>query len=259
MPPSSKNILRAVVLIWFAVLLAACEPSIPPRSPAVLTINFTPPLKPFGAVFQTCTHMQPGLSLLVNELSIEHIDSLPSDIILTWGESTISNREPYQTGSEELVFIVNRENPVNSITAGQLDGLLSGKTELWGGLLQPACADCPADSVENPLSESPVELWTYPSGDESLSALASFPGGTSIPLFDAGLVPDPSAMRQVVAQNRAALGFIPRRWLDESVRLLEIRDLPSGTGSRPILAYPSEPHSPSANAFINCLQQVLNP
>jgi hypothetical protein len=222
-------------------------------------MNYTPALRPFGQVFQTCTQLQPGLSLLVNELPGSLIETLPADILLTWGEAGVSGRIAYQTGEEELVFIVHPSNPVSSISSEQLASILSGKISTWGAFLQPDCPECPADAPDHPLSGSPIQIWTYPSGDESLAALSDIPGGTQIPPFKSRLAPDPEAMRQAVGLDYSGLGFLPRRWLDESVKILEVSGLAAGAGRLPILAYPANSSSPDVNSFIACLQQVLNP
>ncbi len=224
-----------------------------------VTMNYTPALRPFGPVFQTCAQLQPGLSLLVNELPVDHIESLPADILLTWGEAGVSGRTAYQTGEEELVFIVHPSNPVTSISSGQLASILSGKTSTWGAFLQPDCPDCPADAPDRPLSGSPIQIWTYPSGVESLAALSGIPGGAQMPPFQTRMAPDPDAMRQSVSIEHTGLGFIPRRWLDGSVKILEVSGLPAGAGRLPILAYTANSSLPGVNSFIACLQQVLNP
>ncbi len=242
-----------------AAAITACGPQPAFGTPLTLTLNFTPALRPFGPVFQTCTQMQPGLSLLVNELPIDHIETLPADIFLTWGEVDVSGRTAYQTGSEELIFIVHPSNPVASVSSEQLASILSGTLSTWNPLLQPDCPDCPADSPDHPLSGSPIQLWTYAAGDETLAALADIPGGAQIPPFQSRLAPDPDAMRMAISREQNRLGFLPRRWLDESVKILEVRGLIPGAGSLPILAYAPNPTSSAAGSFIQCLQQVLNP
>jgi hypothetical protein len=257
--PTSNRLIPGAAAALAAVILAACAS--PATTPPVMpvTLNFTPALRPFGPVFQICTQMQPGLTLLVNELSNNQINTLPADILLTWGEAGETNRTPYQTGSEELVFIVNQSNSVASITVDQLASLLSGEISIWSTLLQPACPECSPDSPDSPLGSTAVEIWTYPPGDESLLPLSDFPGGSQIPLYRSHLAPDPEAMRQAVSRESGSLGFIPRRWLDDTVKILEVRGLAAGSGLRPILAYPAEPITPAASAFVACLQQVLNP
>lgn len=255
----SNHLVTFAATALAAAALSACSPQTPAATPIVITMNYTPALRPFGPVFQTCTQMQAGLSLLVNELPVDHIETLPADILLTWGEAGVSSRTAYQTGEEELVFIVHPSNPVTSISSEQLASVLAGKSSTWSVLLQPDCPDCPADAPDRPLSGSQIQLWTYPPGDETLTALTNIPGGAQIPPFQSRQAPDPEAMRQAISLEQTGLGFLPRRWLDDSVKILEVRGLTAGAGRLPILAYPSDPSSSSASSFILCLQQVLNP
>lgn len=203
--------------------------------------------------------MQPGLSLLVNELSASQITYLPADIFLTWGPADIPDRKPYQTGFEELVFIVNRDNPVTSLSQQQLESVLSGKYVTWGSVLQPECPDCVADSPVHPIAETHIEIWSYPDFEETFTALQNFPGRINIPKNQSHLAPDPEAMRLSISRNFSAIGYIPRRWLDDQVKILEIPDLSQESLKRPILAYPKEPLNPVNSAFIACFQNVLNP
>jgi hypothetical protein len=50
------------------------------------------------------------------------------------------------------------------------------------------------------------------------------------------LAPDPGAMLEAISEDPAAIGFIPRRWLEEIVSSVTITDVEDEELRQPILA-----------------------
>ena len=72
------------------------------------------------------------------------------------------------------------------------------------------------------------------------------------------LAPAPAEMRAAIAADPASIGLLPGRFLDSSVRRLEIDDLDPDALRAPLLAFtPGEPQGP-LRAWLFCLQERLN-
>jgi hypothetical protein len=71
------------------------------------------------------------------------------------------------------------------------------------------------------------------------------------------LAPSPIAMLQAIREDPQAIGFIPRRALDSSVKTLEIPDVPLEILTHPILVLtPAEPTG-ALKSILLCLQEAM--
>jgi hypothetical protein len=66
-------------------------------------------------------------------------------------------------------------------------------------------------------------------------------------------------MRAAVAADPGAIGFIPSRWLDSTVRSLTITNLDPATLSFPVLALTPTAPTGAQRTWLACLQKILNP
>jgi hypothetical protein len=62
-------------------------------------------------------------------------------------------------------------------------------------------------------------------------------------------------MREAVAADSGALGILPRRWVDDTVRTVPLADLPQGALIRPILALSAAEPQGALRAWVACLQE----
>lgn len=115
------------------------------------------------------------------------------------------------------VLVVNRNNPVNSITAQEANLIFLGKKTVWPGghsvtiVLQEG-KRIHAAFVRELLGRSPQQYATY-------WKKALFTGTAIPPRFLRG----DSEVKSFVASNRDAVGYISPDALDTSVRVLEVR------------------------------------
>ncbi len=90
-------------------------------------------------------------------------------------------------------------------------------------------------------------------------------------IFEAGLLngqkastrvaytaPGPAAMREAVAGSPAAIGFLPHRWLDATVKALPVSGLDPAALRRPILAWSQAEPQGMPRTWLLCLQDALS-
>jgi len=63
-------------------------------------------------------------------------------------------------------------------------------------------------------------------------------------------------MRQAVAADSAAVGFLPRRWLDASIKEIALTESPFDPPALPILAVSAAAPSGSLYTWLYCLQET---
>jgi ABC-type phosphate transport system substrate-binding protein len=117
----------------------------------------------------------------------------------------------------QFVVIVNKQNPVSSLTTAKLKTIFLRKIARWpwGAEIYPA--DLPAasslrrDFVKQILSTSPDELSVYWI-DQKATRNAEPPE----------VAPNLAAMKALVASRPGAIGYIPISALDGTVKVVEI-------------------------------------
>ena len=230
----------AVILLLSACAAPTATPE-PTTEPVWLKVQYPASLGSLSADFTAC--VPDGVGLVVQEGAGMAFDEAEADLVLAWAAPESVLGYAAELGSEELVVIVHPENKIPSLDMEDLRLVFAGRLADWDLLGQA------------PL---PLQAWAPTSSSDLWALFTEAALGADLALGRAiGTAPSPQAMREAVAADPGALGVLPRRWVDSSVRIVPISDLPGGALTRPILAFSaSEPQGP-ARAWLSCLQGRL--
>jgi hypothetical protein len=236
-----------IKLAWLAVLCAlvlnsACQPSVTPvaqPTPQVIELQATFALQPLGEMFHYCIEEQPGYGLVVLEKPAYAIEQELDTLGMRWGLHQIPEYYAAEVGSEDLVLIANTALSIESIPLTALAGLYSGNR--------------PTEP------QFDVQPWAYPSGDDVQQNFESvILEGGPVEARAVYLAPDPAAMLQAVADNADAIGYIPSRWLDDTVKPIAVTGMPEDRFSFPyVVISNSEPVGPE-RAWLLCLHEAMS-
>ncbi len=238
---------RLLVLFIFILLLAACQPQkdtpLVLPTPQLWQVSYPPALGWLEPALNGCTLLTPGRGLVVNQAPYTSLKPGESDITLAWGGGETWDGHTVVLGFDELVVIVNSQNIQPALTAAQLKQIFNGEIKSWGEV-----------NSGSP-DEQKIEVWDYPPGNEIQSIFSSTLGA---PLHnpEAMFAPEPEAMLQAVSSNPNAIGYTPRRWVNESVKIIPVEGS-EALANQPVLANtPTEPDEPLRNWLV-CLQQSI--
>ncbi len=231
----------ARLLIFAALLAAGCQTPAAitpaPVTPTLLEVQTTPALRPLRSIMQGCAYQRASLGLTVTERPASALE--PSrGLLLRWGAPDQLTGYAAQLGSETLVIVVHPSNPLTHLTRQQIAAIYALETRSWSALGAPGAE---------------IHPWAYNPSDDIQTIFETAIG--AVHPAAAGLAPDPDAMRQAVAADPDAVGFLPHRALDGSLKALPISD--AENLSQPILAL--APVEPTAlpREWLACLQQRL--
>ncbi len=238
---------------WLALavlFLSACHPQIvtltPPPTPETWLVEYTPALRWLGPIFQTCAAGLPGAALVVNERPASQLGRGPADFSFQWGDRAASTGFTAVIATDDLVVVVNPANPLNGLTPDDVAGLFEGKITGWGQLRGTDCATCGS------AFEGTVQAYVLAPGEDVRTAAAWIPSGPA-----ALLAPGPAEVRAAVAKERFALGYLPARWLDASVRAVPVQPTIAAQTAIPVLVFaPDEPQG-ARRAWLACVQAAL--
>jgi hypothetical protein len=194
MKRASHLILPFSPLLLF-ILLASCNPSTPTNTGVTLRVQYTAAAAPFLADLSACADgagvtIQPDLRLAAS------LDLTGADLALRLGDPGIVS-PAYQIGTDEILVIVNRQNPTGPLSADVVRGLFSGRIRNW---------------KEINGSDAAVQVWVFPAGEDVQQAFvtAALDGGPVTPAARLAMTPD--EMSQAVANDVNAVGILTRRW-----------------------------------------------
>lgn len=240
---------KPVWLMLLAMLLPACKSiaeATPPPTPIPLYLAYTPVLRPWLERLAACAQEQPEVALFLDELPYDQSRSDRYDTVLQLGRVPDSAGYAVVLGYDELKFIVNKLNPVQSIDEADLPNLFNGSMRTWETLSPPKA-----------IYVVSVQPWVYLPESE-----LSWPEVTGN-IFDdnnlmtARLASSPDQVIQGVRDDPGAIGFVPLSWLNKDSEGVKQINVPTAL-EIPVLAISkSEPQGVLRN-LLACISQGRN-
>jgi hypothetical protein len=246
---SSKSPMKTltILLFGFVLWLSSCQAPTPAPTAdiSILRVQYTSTLSWLAPAFNLCTRQQAGLTLLVEEKPADALDLTNTDIFLSWGLPAKDQGVLFQLGSDDLAVVVHPQNNLQRLAASDLLDIFTGSIRNW-------------KSVQENKTQA-IQVWVYPDGNEVQQAFESAVLNQAAVFQSAHLAPSPAALRLAVAVDPNAIGFLPVRWVDSSIRILPIDDIPAETLRQPILASVKSAPQPAQKKWLVCIQESLNP
>jgi hypothetical protein len=234
--------------LWCLLFLTACgipARATPPSTPIVANIALTPSLLPYVGALHTCAATQTDLVLNISETPTSALDINKADLTFRFG-GTPGNAYAAAISEESIVLIVNINNPVLTISTDKLHDLFTGQITSW---------------TEVGGAQQSVRVWVYPNGEDIRSVFDAvlFPGDNLTAL--ALLASDPQAMLDAVAEDPAAIGYVPHAWLVQTkdadrIRPLNINSKLAENLRQPVLALSRAKPERSLLQLLGCMQSA---
>ncbi len=193
--------MKRVLLLGLVLILSACatpQESTPAPTPSAMNVIFPHALKPWADKIASCAGNDPQAAVYF--LQSEQLESQvgPNDIILVFGNLNRGSDGIYlsQVGWDQVVVIVNKDNPLPQLSIDELMSVFAGHT---------------TDSDVVPGS-SP-QIWVLPGGESTRLIFDQAVMQNQLISTDAMLAPDPGAMLESVSQNPDAIGYLPTTFI----------------------------------------------
>lgn len=219
--------MRRLVPILLVLFLAACG-----TAPAAET---TPeqPLK--VAVSSDLAWLESDLAGCAAEVgaAVLRADETPDgqDVIALQTGAPPEGKYAAVLGEDRLAIIVHPDNPLEELSLESAQAIFTGLQKNWG-------------------DQSEIRVWSLPKTGEVTSALTA----AGFSLAESAQAPTAADMRAAVAADPSAIGYLPARWLDDSVRELPVDGLKV---ELPVLALSAQEPQGKARALLLCLQAKI--
>lgn len=197
------------------------------------TVNVSPSVVPIYPALVECGFNIEGAHALFYDGLSQNTSVEDRDVLIQLGEAEETPGFAAVLGFEEIVVVVHPSNPVDSLTLRQQQSLFSGKHHTW-------------DIVGG--NEEPVTVWGMLQGDESMQLFQQDGLQGWLLTVNGRLAPSASAMLEAILGDPTGIGFLPRAWVTEDVKVIENGLIV------PVLALTAgEPDGP-VREFLGCLQ-----
>jgi hypothetical protein len=240
-----QNTMPLKIIGWVLLaLLTACQPAVstPPPTPAVLQVAYTPAVKAINESLHRCAENLPLIGLVVNEVPANQVDSMPVDLIFRLGMPEKAPDYAAVISWDEVILLVHPDNAITNLPGQMVSDIYSGKITRWNEAAQEGASQ-------------PIQVWSYPLGGE-LSQIfqAAFLGGGP-PAAPTYLAPDSAAMLEAISKNPAAVGYLLKSQLNDSVHLVSLGGETSANLRQPVLALTQAEPQGNLRQLLLCLQQ----
>ncbi|MDH5508397.1 MAG: substrate-binding domain-containing protein [Anaerolineae bacterium] len=229
--------LKKIFPFMCAAILASCGPSaaaLPTTRAISLTIAFTPAVQPIIPALQTCASFQEQVHLNLVETPSQALDLTTSDLAFHLGEPAELPKFAAPLVWDRIVVVLHPDNPVKQLSHGQVRDLISGRARQWG---------------KGAVSE--VQPWVPTAESDYRAAFQQAVMAGSLESPAALLAPNPAGMLRAVAADPNAIGYLPRAWVTDEVKVIDL--------NVPILVLAlaaEEPEGP-ARILLACLQSAI--
>ena len=225
-----------------ALLLQGCsEPptaAIPP-SPTPLRVSYSPYLAGIQDALHACAVEAPHLAVFFDQIPASQQDFSGDDLVIWWGDKPEHIEYAYPLNVDQLVVILNPDNPKQELSPTELVSLFSGRIESW---------------TEIGIHDQQVKVWILPEENLLTRTFASVVLDNQRITRLASLAPSSQAMLESVAGDPGAIGFLLQSWLSPDVKAVQIAPHLQNAFNKPLLALtPSEPQG-GVKELVACLQ-----
>ncbi len=220
--------MRKLALILLVLFLAACG-----SAPAA---KRTPeqPLK--VAMTSDLTWLESDLAACATEVgtAVLRSDEAPDeqDVIALQLGAPREDRYAAILGEDRLAIIVHPDNPLQELSLADAQAIFAGRDK-------------------NGNEQTDIHVWSLP----KTSAVTTAFTVAGFSFTESALAPTAADMRAAVADDPFAIGYLPARWLDDSVRELPVDGLKV---ELPVLAISAQEPQGKARALLLCLQAKID-
>jgi hypothetical protein len=218
-------------ILLSSLLFASCSTT--PSSPAVetITIQYTPAAEPWLAALYDCAG---STVVTADSRAADFLDPQATDLVIRLGQPGSMAATAYKIGSEDILVIVNRQNPINTLTPDQVRELFGGQIPSW---------------KEINGSDAAVQVWAFGSGEDVEQLFVQTALGGSPVTSTARLATGPEEMSQAIAKDVNAVGFLTRHW-----KAGNVADVFT-VATVPVLALSAKEPREAVQGILGCLQK----
>lgn len=231
----------------------------PAQIEKILLVDTTSSMQWLLPAISSCAEKTASLSMVTASNMAPQDQTGYETIRIRWGQPESLEGSASVLGQDQLVFIVNPDNPIKKLPLTRLQEIASGTIQTWNDLFT-ACPNCFSTEPDDDLLKFPIQLLIYPSAEDAQVIFENLiQPGTLLARSSALLAPSPSAVNEVILANRNAFGFLPSMAADPSARQVKITaDGETVSSSQPVLTITETDPQGATREWLACISQSIS-
>jgi hypothetical protein len=189
-------------ILLSCLLFASCSTTTLTPTAAIINIQYTSAAEPWLAALYSCAG---NTVVTADPRAADFQDLQTADLVIRLGQPDNLTASAFQIGTDNLLVIVNPQNPVKKLDASQVRGLFSGRIQNWkdaGG------------------SDSPAQVWAFSQADDLQTIFNQVALSSSPVTSTARLASSPDEMIQAVSRDVNAIGILTGRLKTSNVSVV---------------------------------------
>jgi len=226
------NFVLRFVLYGFFLLGTACTPATHTAALEPIRVQYSFAAQPWLGNITNCA----GKNIVAVELrAVDFQDAKSADLVIRIGQPDNLITPAYQIGSDDLLVIVNHQNPLKKLTADQVRAFFTGRIQTWKAING---------------TDTPVQVWVFPTGEDVQQVFEqSVLGGSPVTSLSR-LANSPGEMSQAISKDANAIGILTRRWKTGSTS-----DVFAAASHLPVMAITQSEPQGALVTILACLQK----
>jgi phosphate transport system substrate-binding protein len=216
----------------FMLFLTSCTQVTPTATPETIRVQYSFATQPVLENLNNCA----GVNIVSAELRAAGFQDLQTaNLVIRFGQPDNLTNNAYQIATDNLIVIVNPQNPVTELTVEQVRGIFTGRIQTW-------------KSVKG--TESQIQVWVFPSTEDVQGLFeGTILGGTPVTSL-ARLANNPGEMSQAIANDPNAVGL-----LTTHLKAANITNAYTAVSNLPVLAITQSSPQGVLAQILACMQK----
>lgn len=215
-------------------------------------VSIEPSLEWLLPAMNACQQEAGELDILFGQNAISGSSDLTNDIFIAYGEIQNLSDSVFQIGFDSLALAAHPSVPMIDASTTLAAQIFSANLKTWADA-QESCVECFSSSPES----GDIVLFIYPPETRLRQATVDLlPTGFHF-ASTALIAPGARQVRESLASDPAAIGFLPRKWLDSSVKEILLTGAVESAPQIPILAYTANQFDETLADWLICVQNRI--
>jgi ABC-type phosphate transport system substrate-binding protein len=199
-----------------------------------------------------CQQEAGKLDILFRQEAVSGLSELTEDIFIAYGEIQNLTDAVFQIGLDSLALASHPSLSLEDVSSDLAAMIFSSNLKTWAEVRE-YCVECFSSASQS----GDIVLFIYPSETRLRQATVELlPAGFHF-ASTALIAPGARQVRESLSADPNALGFLPRKWLDTSVKEILLTDISENVPQIPILAYTANNFDETLADWLICVQNRI--
>jgi undecaprenyl-diphosphatase len=215
-------------------------------------VSIEPDLEWLLPAMNACQQEADNLDILFGQEAVSDSSVLTDDVFIAYGEIQNLSDSVFQIGSDSLALASHPSLSLEDASSDLAAMIFSSNQKTWAEVRE-YCVECFSSASQS----GDIVLFVYPSETRLRQATVELlPAGFHF-ASTALIAPGARQVRESLSADPNAVGFLPRKWLNSSVKEIHLTGTVGSTPQIPILAYTANHFDETLADWLICVQNRI--